>query len=62
MFSFYLIFNGIERFLIEKIRINPDYNILGIKATQAEIIAVLLIIVGIGGVWYAKKSYKGATK
>ncbi|MDF1675154.1 MAG: prolipoprotein diacylglyceryl transferase [Vicingaceae bacterium] len=62
MFSFYLIFNGIERFLIEKIRINPDYNILEIKATQAEIIAVLLIIVGIGGVWYAKKSYKGATK
>ena len=62
MFSFYLIFNGIERFLIEKIRINPDYNIFGMKATQAEIIAVLLIIVGIGGVWYAKKSYKGATK
>ncbi|MDT8413245.1 MAG: prolipoprotein diacylglyceryl transferase [Vicingaceae bacterium] len=61
MFSFYLIFNGIERFLIEKIRINPDYNILGMKATQAEIIAVLLVIVGIGGIWYAKKSYKGAT-
>lgn len=61
MFSFYLIFNGIERFLIEKIRINPDYNIFGMKATQAEIIAVLLIIVGIVGIWYAKKSYKGAT-
>lgn len=62
MFSLYLIFNGIERFFIEKIRINPDYNILGMKATQAEIIAVLLVIIGIGGIWYAKKSYKGATK
>lgn len=58
MFSFYLIFNGIERFLIEKIRINPDYNIFGMKATQAEIIAVLLVIAGIIGIWYAKKSYK----
>lgn len=55
MFSAYLVLNGIERFLIEKIRINPDYNIFGLKATQAEIIAVLLIISGIVGIWYARK-------
>lgn len=55
MFSVYLVLNGIERFLIEKIRINPDYNIFGLKATQAEIIAVLLIISGIVGIWYARK-------
>lgn len=55
MFSAYLVLNGIERFLIEKIRINPDYNIFGMKATQAEIIAVLLIISGIVGIWYARK-------
>lgn len=55
MFSAYLVLNGIERFLIEKIRINPDYNIFVMKATQAEIIAVLLIISGIVGIWYARK-------
>lgn len=55
MFSLYLIFNGIERFLIEKIRINPDYTIFGMKATQAEIIAVLLFFIGVVGVFYFKK-------
>jgi prolipoprotein diacylglyceryltransferase len=55
MFSVYLIFNGIERFLIEKIRINPDYNIFGMKASQAEIIAVVLMLAGVFGIWYARK-------
>jgi len=53
MFSLYLMFNGAERFFIEKIRINSNYNIFGIEATQAEIIAVLLFFVGIFGVWYS---------
>lgn len=52
MFSIYLIFNGIERFFIEKIRINPNYNIFGMKATQAELIAVLLFLVGVAGAFY----------
>lgn len=50
MFSIYLAFNGAERFLIEKIRINPDYHFLGIEATQAEIIAVVLFLLGIAGI------------
>lgn len=58
MFSLYLIFNGIERFFIEKIRINADYNILGMKATQAEIIAVLLFLAGVVGLWYSYKKAK----
>lgn len=53
MFSIYLIFNGIERFFIEKIRINPVYDILGMEATQAEVIAVIMFFVGIAGVWLA---------
>lgn len=47
MFSIYLIIIGTERFFIEKIRINPPYEFFGIKATQAELISVLLIVVGV---------------
>ncbi|MCO6500190.1 MAG: prolipoprotein diacylglyceryl transferase [Vicingus serpentipes] len=61
LFSVYLIFNGIERFLIEKIRINPDYHILGMQATQAEIIAVLMVLAGIAGVWYSHKLHQQNT-
>lgn len=48
LFCIYLIFNGIERFSIEKIRINNEYSILG-GITQAEIISFCLIITGILG-------------
>ena len=50
LFAFYLIINGIERFFIEKIRVNTRYSILGFHPTQAEIISTLLIIGG--GVLY----------
>ena len=46
LFCFYLIMNGIERFFIEKIRVNTEYNILG-GITQAEIISFLLILSGV---------------
>jgi len=52
IFSIYLILNGIERFLIEKIRINKPYDFLGMQVTQAEIIAVGLIIAGLFGFWF----------
>ena len=45
LFFIYFIFNGIERFFIEKVRVNTEYNILG-GITQAEIISFLLIITG----------------
>lgn len=47
MAGIYLIFNGTERFLIEKIRVNATYDIAGMKITQAEIISVILIIIGV---------------
>jgi prolipoprotein diacylglyceryltransferase len=56
MFSLYLAFNGIERFFIEKIRINPDYHFLGIEATQAEIISVAMFIFGILGMFFFTKN------
>jgi phosphatidylglycerol---prolipoprotein diacylglyceryl transferase len=46
LFSVYLVVNGIERFLIEKIRVNTQYPILG-GITQAEIISSLLVITGV---------------
>lgn len=57
LFFIYLIFNGTERFLIEKIRINERYDALGLSFTQAELIAVLIFAAGVAGtVWLALKS------
>lgn len=55
LFSIYLILNGIERFFIEKIRVNTLGEFLGMKVTQAEMIATGLFILGIIGVIYFKK-------
>ncbi|HEX6427816.1 MAG TPA: prolipoprotein diacylglyceryl transferase family protein [Niastella sp.] len=46
LFGVYLIVNGIERFFVEQIRVNTQYSIFGFHPTQAEIIAVLLVISG----------------
>jgi phosphatidylglycerol:prolipoprotein diacylglycerol transferase len=50
LFSLFLLFAGFERILIEKIRVNVRYDVLGTYVTQAEAISFLLIIVGLGGV------------
>ena len=46
LFFVYMVLNGIERFWIEKIRINDKYDILGMHLTQAEFIAILYMIIG----------------
>lgn len=52
----YLILIGIERFVIEKIRVNVRHDVLGIVLTQAEIIAIGLVLVGVVGlVWVARR-------
>lgn len=43
----YLIFAGVERLLIEQIRVNNKYDFLPFKPTQAELISVFLILFGI---------------
>ncbi len=58
MFGFYLIFNGIERFLVETIRVNKLYDVMGILLSQAEIIAICLVLAGLGLIIYAKKHNK----
>jgi prolipoprotein diacylglyceryltransferase len=47
LFAVYLILNGIERFLVENIRVNTKYSIFGFHPTQAEIISSLLVLTGI---------------
>jgi len=47
LFSVYLMLNGLERFFIEKIRVNTRYEILGFHPTQAELISTLLMIIGL---------------
>ena len=54
LFFVYLTLNGIERFFIEKIRVNTEYNILG-GITQAEIISFCLILIGIVGIYFLNK-------
>lgn len=49
LFSLYLVFVGIERLLIEQIRVNNTFELFGMTVTQAEIISVVLIILGIIG-------------
>ena len=62
LFGFYLFLNGIERFLIEKIRVNTKYESLPFQPTQAEIISLLLIITGMFLMIYLPKRAAGKLK
>ncbi len=57
--SLYLILTGIERFFVEKIRVNTKYEDLPFQPTQAEIISISLILLGIALYFVCKK--KAAT-
>lgn len=56
LFSIYLVMNGMERFLIEKIRVNNKMDFLGMNLTQAELISFSLILAGIVGIIYFRKN------
>ncbi|MEQ1678954.1 MAG: prolipoprotein diacylglyceryl transferase family protein, partial [Chitinophagaceae bacterium] len=47
LFALYQMLNGMERFFIEKIRVNTTMNFLGITVTQAEVISALLFLSGL---------------
>ncbi len=55
LFSILIIFMGVQRFFLEKIRVNNTYHIGNLHVTQAEIISVILVILGIAGLWYFRK-------
>jgi phosphatidylglycerol:prolipoprotein diacylglycerol transferase len=58
MFSLYLFLNGMERFFIEKIRVNTLYHIFGKGFTQAELISSILMILGLIGMYISYKNYR----
>ena len=58
LFAFYLVLNGLERFFIEKIRVNVKMNLFGIEMTQAELISGLLVIGGLLLWYFLYKKYK----
>ncbi|MGN6402028.1 MAG: prolipoprotein diacylglyceryl transferase [Flavisolibacter sp.] len=47
LFCLYLIFNGIERFLVETIRVNNRLDFFGLRPSQAEVISTGLVLTGI---------------
>ena len=55
LFALYLILNGIERFFIEKIRVNTKMHVLGFQFTQAELISSLLLLSGLVLWFYLRK-------
>jgi phosphatidylglycerol---prolipoprotein diacylglyceryl transferase len=48
LFGIYLVLNGLERFFIEKVRVNYKYDWGFIHPTQAEIISTCLVLAGLG--------------
>lgn len=54
----YLIFNGVERFFIETIRVNTKYEALPFQPTQAELISVILVICGVLLMTQSKKWFQ----
>ncbi len=61
IFFTYVLFNGIERFFIEKIRVNATYDIYGLHITQAEIISFLFVLIGVIGILWLKKQHSTST-
>ena len=57
LFGLFMVLNGIERFSIEKIRINNKYNMLRLQLSQAEIISAFLILIGIVVMIYFTKRH-----
>jgi phosphatidylglycerol:prolipoprotein diacylglycerol transferase len=55
LFAVYLVMNGVERFLVETIRVNTKYDIFGIHPSQAELIALGLVVSGVLLWFYWKK-------
>ena len=56
-FAAYLMFNGFERFWVEKIRVNTTFDWLGITMTQAELISVCTFLSGMAlWVWTTRRT------
>ena len=56
LFGIYLTVNGMERFLVESIRVNKTYTLFALHPSQAQIIAIVLVIIGVLTILLAKKN------
>ncbi len=61
LFSIFLIFSAVERYLIEQIRVNSKYDFGFVQITQAELISFVFLILGIAGIIYFSKKKMGIT-
>lgn len=52
LFFLYCTLNGVERFFIEFIRVNPRYHFLNVSLSQAQFIALGLVLTGLAGMIY----------
>jgi prolipoprotein diacylglyceryl transferase len=59
LFFIYLCLIAVERFFIEKIRVNVIHDVLGMPLTQAEVISIVLFTIGIGGALYVWRRHQG---
>ncbi len=62
LFFIYLVLQGIERFLVEIIRVNPRYDYFGYNWSQAQYISIGIIIVGIAGIIFLYQKNKKLAK
>lgn len=54
LFALFLVLCGIERFLIELIRVNATITMVGFRVTQAEIVSVLFVLAGAAGLLFLR--------
>jgi phosphatidylglycerol---prolipoprotein diacylglyceryl transferase len=62
LFCIYALLTGVERFLVEYIRVTPKHSVFGWELSQAQLISLAFIAVGLTGTSYiltssAKKTY-----
>ncbi|MBX9784568.1 MAG: prolipoprotein diacylglyceryl transferase [Chitinophagaceae bacterium] len=60
--SLYLLLNGVERFFVEKIRVNTKYHDLPFQPTQAELISLGLVVLGVALYFICKKMHQSSKK
>ena len=55
LFSLYLVLCAVERLIIEPLRVNERVHLLGLAATQAQIISAVLLVLGLTGLVLASR-------
>lgn len=57
LFSIYMIFNGLERFFIEFVRVNERYTLMGMTLSMSQFIAIAILLVGLIMTFVFSKKY-----